>query len=368
MRTRPGTELGAELLGPGAQDRLERVLVDEQPHGRAELLDPGVEVREVARDLAAGERLDVVDPAVRVVLLLALAPDASSSPAERRISTVRSWKWPARGWIAVPVCRSTARQLTPCSRRNSAVDRPTRLPPTIRTSGSSLMARERLHRLQIVSVQVVRGRVLHHARDVVDELIAVPRPAEQVEAHLHPRGDPAGGHDPPGVDHARPADPAGRRDVGQAVDRHLAGGAGLDLVRLLAVGRRQAVEQPHPPVHPRAGAHAGQQRLLVERADELVQAAVVHLLAGAEPARDQERVHRRPVVEAVVREHREPGLGLDRAHRVGDQERVELGVIAARHRPDAVGRGEIDDLRVLEHVDPQPETWHHRLLSVDHLG
>jgi hypothetical protein len=32
----------AELGGPGAQDRLERVLVDEQPHRRAELLDPGV--------------------------------------------------------------------------------------------------------------------------------------------------------------------------------------------------------------------------------------------------------------------------------------------------------------------------------------
>src|SRR6185437_5411237 len=33
------------------------------------------EVREVVRDLPAGQRLDIVDPAVRRVLLLRLAPD-----------------------------------------------------------------------------------------------------------------------------------------------------------------------------------------------------------------------------------------------------------------------------------------------------
>ena len=71
----PVAKLGAELLGPGPEDRLERVLVDEQPHGRAELFDARVQVREVARDLATRERLDVVDAAVGVVLLLPLAPD-----------------------------------------------------------------------------------------------------------------------------------------------------------------------------------------------------------------------------------------------------------------------------------------------------
>src|SRR5205823_1908177 len=65
----------AEFGGPDPQDGLQRVLVDEQPYRRAELVDPGVEVREVVRDLPAGQRLDVVDPAVRRVLLLRLAPD-----------------------------------------------------------------------------------------------------------------------------------------------------------------------------------------------------------------------------------------------------------------------------------------------------
>ena len=31
----------------------------------------------------------------------------SSSPADRRISRVRRFQCPARGWIAVPECRST---------------------------------------------------------------------------------------------------------------------------------------------------------------------------------------------------------------------------------------------------------------------
>ena len=70
----------AEPGGPDAQDGLERVLVDEQPHRRAELVDAGVEVREVVRDLPAGQRLDVVDPAVRRVLLLGFAPDGVLEP------------------------------------------------------------------------------------------------------------------------------------------------------------------------------------------------------------------------------------------------------------------------------------------------
>src|SRR5215472_573773 len=47
------TQPRAELLGTGTEYRLKRILIDEQPHGRAELIDPGVEVREVVRDLPA---------------------------------------------------------------------------------------------------------------------------------------------------------------------------------------------------------------------------------------------------------------------------------------------------------------------------
>ena len=198
-------------------------------------------------------------------------------------------------------------------------------------------------------------RVLHHARDLRQEFLAVPGAPQQVEAHLHPRRDPARRDDPAGVDDARAADAARRGDPGQTVDRRHAGARRLHPVGLLAVRRRKAVEQAHHAVHPRAGAHAGEQRVVRQRPDELVQAAVVHLLARAEPAGDQERVHRRPVPEAVVREHREPGLGVDGPERVGDQERLEFGVESPRHREHPVGRREVDDLRVLEDVDPEPE-------------
>src|SRR6185437_10422302 len=50
---------------------------------------------------------------------------------------VRSWKCPARGWIAVPRWRSTLNVSAPCAARNAAADKPTRLPPTIRTGTSS---------------------------------------------------------------------------------------------------------------------------------------------------------------------------------------------------------------------------------------
>ena len=82
---------------------------------------------------------------------------------------------------------------------------------------------------------------------------------------------------------------------------------------------------------------------------------VVQLLPGSEPARNEERVHRRPVLEAVVREHREASLRLDGTHRVRDQERFQLRIEAARHREHAVGRREVDDLHVLENVDAKPE-------------
>jgi hypothetical protein len=60
-----------------------------------------------------------------------------SSPSCRSSSIVRSWKWPARGWIAVPVWRSTDSDGTPWWPSSIAVVRSTRLPPTIRTGTSS---------------------------------------------------------------------------------------------------------------------------------------------------------------------------------------------------------------------------------------
>ena len=128
---------------------------------------------------------------------------------------------------------------------------------------------------------------------------------------MPPRADEAAA-----VDHAGAADPHLRGDLGQAIDRHLAHVGRFEPVRLLAVGRRLAVEQAHAGVDPRAGAHAGQQRLLRQRADEVVQPAVVDLLPQPEAARDQERVHVGCVVEAVVGQHGESGLRLHRPQRL----------------------------------------------------
>src|SRR5688572_12429921 len=61
----------------------------------------------------------------------------SSIPATRISSFVRSWKYPARGWIAVPWCFSIDSTSTPCWARNIAVARPTMLPPTT-TTGTSM--------------------------------------------------------------------------------------------------------------------------------------------------------------------------------------------------------------------------------------
>src|SRR5436190_3102838 len=58
---------------------------------------------------------------------------SSSTPASRKTSIVRWLKWAARGWIAVPACRSTRKLGTPCRPRQSAADSPTRLPPTTST-------------------------------------------------------------------------------------------------------------------------------------------------------------------------------------------------------------------------------------------
>ena len=82
-----------------------------------------------------------------------------------------------------------------------------------------------------------------------------------------------------------------------------------------------------------------------------MQPAVVDLLAQAEAARDQERVHVGRVGKAVVRQHREAGLRLHRPQRLGDRERIELGIEPPRHREHAVRRGEIDDLGVLADID-----------------
>ena len=54
-------------------------------------------------------------------------------PALRKISIVRWWNDAARGWTAVPRCRSTRRWGTPAVARSREVDSPTRLPPTTST-------------------------------------------------------------------------------------------------------------------------------------------------------------------------------------------------------------------------------------------
>ena len=76
----PVAQLRAQLLSSLAQNRLERVLVDEHPDRRAELLHTVVQVGEVAGDLTAGERLDVVDPAIGEVLLLRALPHPLLQP------------------------------------------------------------------------------------------------------------------------------------------------------------------------------------------------------------------------------------------------------------------------------------------------
>ena len=97
-----------------------------------------------------------------------------------------------------------------------------------------------------------------------------------------------------------------------------------------------------------------------------MQPLVVDLLAGAEAAGDEEGIHGRAVGEAVVGQDREAGLGLHRPQGVGDQEGVELGVEAARHREHPVGGGEVDDLGVLEDVDAETEAGFFRVAAVGH--
>ena len=61
-------DVGAELLGPPAQDRLEADLRDEQARGRAQLLDALVDGAEEPLDLLAAEALDGHDRAVLLEL------------------------------------------------------------------------------------------------------------------------------------------------------------------------------------------------------------------------------------------------------------------------------------------------------------
>ena len=96
-----------------------------------------------------------------------------------------------------------------------------------------------------------------------------------------------------------------------------------------------------------------------------MQALVVRLLARAEAAGNEEGVHRRAVGKGVVGNDGESGLRLHRAHGVGDQEGIELGIEAARHGEDAMGRREIDDLGVLEHVDAEAEPGLFGVAAVD---
>ena len=82
----------------------------------------------------------------------------------------------------------------------------------------------------------------------------------------------------------------------------------------------------------------------------------MHLLPRSEAARDQERIHGRFVLEAVVRQDRQAGLRLHGSCGVRDQKGIEFGIEAACDGEDAVGRRKIDDLGVLEDIDAESES------------
>ena len=71
---------------------------------------------------------------------------ASSMPAARNSSIVRTWKCAARGSGEPPRRRSTTKDATPWWARNMAVDRPTNPPPAITTGSSSHLAHAALLR------------------------------------------------------------------------------------------------------------------------------------------------------------------------------------------------------------------------------
>src|SRR3954466_4515497 len=70
---------------------------------------------------------------------------------------------------------------------------------------------------EIALIKLVGLRVLHDARHLGDEVLIIAGAAQEVEADFHPGADAAAGDDAAGVDHPRTADPALRRDFGEAV-------------------------------------------------------------------------------------------------------------------------------------------------------
>src|SRR3954468_13822236 len=133
-------------------------------------------------------------PPVALYVSSDFARTRSSSPSMRIVSIVRSWKWPARGWIAVPAWRSTDNAGTPWCPSSIAVVRPTRLPPTIST-GTSSRGIARHYRwsglnddaLQLSYEQQGRPRLPRAkrgaGREALDLGVTQPQPAEVAE-HL----------------------------------------------------------------------------------------------------------------------------------------------------------------------------------------
>src|SRR5262249_56107541 len=60
-------------------------------------------------------------------------------------------------------------------------------------------------RLAVVPVQLVRGRILHDAGHLGEEVLSVAGATQEVEAHFHAGGDPPPGHDPPRIPDTHPA-------------------------------------------------------------------------------------------------------------------------------------------------------------------
>ena len=141
---------------------------------------------------------------------------------------------------------------------------------------------------------------VHDPGHVVDERLVLPGPAQQVEAHLLARADPRGGDHPAGVRPPGTADVAGRRLVGQPVDRHHPGRPRLAAVRLLAARGRQPVEQARPGQDPRAGAHARQQCFAGMPRMNACSRVLQVSRAGPCPARDQKRVRRRSASKTIL--------------------------------------------------------------------
>src|SRR5690606_25887105 len=67
-------QLGAELLGAPAQNRLEHVRVDEEAARGAAAVDARIEIRDEPRQLLAGQRLDGHDAALGIVGLARFLP------------------------------------------------------------------------------------------------------------------------------------------------------------------------------------------------------------------------------------------------------------------------------------------------------